>query len=66
MKPTNDNFWLFISIALFVMIVGTAWVYAFRPFSANAVTQSQDSATASSQAQTAPPSYGQSSGCGVQ
>ncbi len=66
MKSNNDNFWLFISIALFVMIVGTAWVYAFRPFSANAVTQSQDNAAASSQAQTPSPSYGESSGCGVQ
>ena len=65
MKPTNDNFWLFISSALFVIIVGTAWAYAFRPFGANAVTQENQIAAPSSQAQNQAPSYGQPSGCGL-
>jgi hypothetical protein len=63
MKLTNDNFWLFISIGLFVIIVGTAYIYAFRPFDAKAV--SQDNPNTATSSQTSTPASGQSGGCGI-
>ncbi len=47
----HENFWLLVSIALFVIIVGTAGIYAFQVLGASVVSQEGSAATISSQTQ---------------